>query len=83
MKAIKANKQYTIDETAKASYLAQGFDITDDSGVIIEHSPQSTVPYSRFESLAKENEVIKAENEKLKAENKKLEAEAKKKKGEV
>ena len=46
MKAVKGNKVYTVDETSKKSYLSQGYDIIDDSGDIIEHSPVSTVPYS-------------------------------------
>lgn len=67
IKAVKANKQYTIDETAKASYLAQGFDIIDDSGAVIERSPQAAVPYSDYEQLLEENEALKLENEKLKS----------------
>ena len=35
MKATKGNKVYTIDETQKAMYQAQGYDITDDAGNII------------------------------------------------
>lgn len=65
MKAVKANKQYTITETEKKSYLAQGFDIIDDNGAI-EHSPQATVPYSEYEKLLNENFALKSENEQLK-----------------
>ena len=36
MKAIKANKIYSITETSKESYLAQGFDIADDKGKVVE-----------------------------------------------
>ena len=72
MKAVKANKQYTITENEKKSYLAQGFDIIDDDG-IIEHSPQATVSYSEYEKLLNENLALKSENEQLK----------KRKKGEV
>lgn len=66
MKAIKNNKVYTVDEVSKAAYLAQGFDITDDKGKIIERSPSSTVSYSEYEKVLKENEKLKAENAKLK-----------------
>ena len=31
MKAVKANKVYTVDEISKNDYLAQGFDIVDDN----------------------------------------------------
>lgn len=72
MKAVKANKQYTITENEKKSYLAQGFDIIDDDGTI-EHSPQATVSYSEYEKLLNENLALKSENEQLK----------KRKKGEV
>lgn len=72
MKAVKANKQYTITENEKKSYLAQGFDIIDDDG-FIEHSPQATVSYSEYEKLLNENLALKSENEQLK----------KRKKGEV
>lgn len=72
MKAVKANKQYTITENEKKSYLAQGFDIINDDGTI-EHSPQATVSYSEYEKLLNENLALKSENEQLK----------KRKKGEV
>lgn len=77
MKAVKANKQYTIAEPEKASYLAQGYDIIDDNGATIERSPQSTVSYGQFEALLVENSALAAENKKLKAENKKLKADKK------
>lgn len=76
MKAVKANKQYTISETEKPSYLAQGYDILDDDGTVIERSPQAAVSYSEYEKLLNENAALKAENERLRSEGKK-------KKGEV
>lgn len=66
MKAVKNNKIYTIDETAKSAYLAQGFDIVDDSGKVIEHSPSSTVSYDQYAKVVAENKKLKAENAKLK-----------------
>lgn len=66
MKAVKANKQYTITETEKKSYLAQGFDIIEDDGTV-EHSPQATVSYSEYEKLLNENLSLKSENERLKS----------------
>lgn len=66
MKAIKGNKAYVVDEKSKASYLAQGYDIVDDKGKIIERSPQSTVKYAEYEKVVAENEKLKAENAKLK-----------------
>ena len=66
MVAVKANKQYTITEAEKKSYLAQGYDIIDDAGTVVEHSPLATVPYSRFEAAEAEIEQLKAELKKKK-----------------
>ena len=66
MKAIKANKVYTINDTEKASYLAQGYDITDDKGEMIEKSPQSTVSQEAYSKLELENKKLKSELAKLK-----------------
>nr|UWH96874.1 MAG: hypothetical protein [Bacteriophage sp.] len=71
MKAVKANKQYSIGAAEKASYLAQGFDIIDDNGVIIERSPQSTVPYAKYKEQLDENNRLKAELKQLKSDGKK------------
>lgn len=70
MKAVKANKVYTIDETAKSSYLSQGYDIADENGKVIERSPQSTVKYSEYEKVLAENKKLKTEIAKLKKEEK-------------
>lgn len=61
MKAIKDNKVYTVDEVSKRDYLAQGYDIADDSGSIIERSPSATVPYSEYAKLLAENKQLRAE----------------------
>lgn len=76
MKAVKANKQYTISETEKPSYLAQGYDILDDDGSVIEHSPQAAVSYSEYEKQLNENTALKAEIERLKADGRKKKGEA-------
>ena len=59
MKAVKENKVYKIGEQQKGSYLAQGFDITDDKGKIIERSPKSTVPYVEYKKVLDELETLK------------------------
>ena len=59
MVAIKANKQYTITEAEKKSYLAQGYDIIGDNGAV-EHSPQATVPYAEYEKLRDELAQVRA-----------------------
>lgn len=61
MKAIKDNKVYTIDETSKRAYLSQGYDIIDESGDIIEHSPVATVPYSEYAKVIAENKVLQSQ----------------------
>lgn len=58
LKAIKANKIYTISETEKASYLSQGYDITDDSGNVLERSPTATVSRSDYEKVLEENRQL-------------------------
>ena len=51
MKATKGNKVYTIDETQKAMYQAQGYDITDDAGNIIEYGAGKSVSYEEYKTL--------------------------------
>lgn len=68
MKAVKANKVYTVNESTKGDYLAQGYDITDDKGIVIEHSPSSSVSYEIYSKVLAENAALKAEIKKLKAE---------------
>lgn len=76
MKAVKANKQYTIAETEKAAYLAQGYDIIDDSGAVVEHSPQASVPYSEYEKVLNENTALRAALETDKSDSRKKKGEA-------
>ncbi len=71
MKAVKANKVYTVDETTKDTYLAQGFNIIDDKGKVIEHSPSSSVSYEAYSKVVAENKALKAEIKKLRVEDEK------------
>lgn len=66
MKAIKANKQYTISESEKNSYLAQGFDIYGDDGKLIERSSSSTVSRREYDELLEKYNKVVSENKKLK-----------------
>lgn len=59
MKAKKLNKVYDVDNVSKASYLKQGYDIYNDDGECIEHSPLSVVPYSEYDKVVKELEALK------------------------
>ena len=45
LEARKENKVYKIDETLKARYLKEGYDIYED-GVIVEHTPKKLIKYS-------------------------------------
>ncbi|EGT0680542.1 hypothetical protein QTI42_07815 [Clostridium perfringens] len=84
MKAIKQNKVYTITETEKSYYVAQGYDILNDEGEVIERGAGKSISYEEYlklkdelDPLKDENYTLKQENEKLKEENKKLKAENK------
>jgi cell division protein FtsB len=72
MKAVKGNKVYTVDEANKKAYLAQGYEIQDDKGKVLETPADKTVPYAEYKKLLDENAELKSENSKLKAENTKL-----------
>ena len=72
MKATKGNKVYTIDETQKAMYQAQGYDITDDVGNIIEYGAGKLVSYEKYKTLEEKVLKLEKENKKLKEENKEL-----------
>lgn len=84
MLARKANKVYQIDETQKAGYLKTGYDICDEKGNVIEHSPLSMVKYADYEKLLKENADLQKTNLRLSAElaaaRKKLSADSAEKK---
>lgn len=69
MKAKKENKVYQIStDTEKERYLKQGFDIYDDEGELIEHSPLKKIEYGKYAALEKEMEAVKAELEVVKSE---------------
>lgn len=68
MKAKRENKVYTINtEQEKQRYLKEGYDIYNDEGVLLEHSPLKKIAYSQYAKLEEENKALKAENAQLKA----------------
>lgn len=68
MRAKKENKVYRITtEAEKKRYLNEGFDIYDEDGKIIEHSPKKKIAYGEYAKLQEENVALKAEIETLKA----------------
>jgi len=72
MKATKGNKVYTIDETQKESYVAQGYDIVDDEGNIIKYGAGKSVSYEKYKELEDKAIKLEKENKKLKEEIKEL-----------
>lgn len=67
MKAVKANKEYTVTEENRASYVAQGFDILDDKGKVIQNGKGKTIDYGEYEKLKAAHEKLMEEHEKLQA----------------
>lgn len=72
MKATKGNKVYTIDKTQKATYQAQGYDIVEDDGTIIEYGAGKTASYEDYKALEDKAAKLAQENKKLKEEIKEL-----------
>lgn len=70
MKAIKGNKEYTINETMKKSYMEAGYDIIDDSGKIIEYGRGKSIPYAEYMGLKAKYDKLLKETGKRKASSK-------------
>ena len=45
MKAVKGNKEYTIEQSQQKFYQDSGYDIKNDSGEIVAYGKGKTVPY--------------------------------------
>ena len=67
MKAKKDNKIYRIVETQKKRYLADGYDIFDDEGNLLEYSPLKKIEYNKYVKVVQENEELKAKVAELEA----------------
>lgn len=61
MKAVKANKEYTIAEQEQKRYIADGYDIVDDKGNIIAYGRGKNVPYEKYKKVLDELNALKAE----------------------
>lgn len=66
MQAVKGNKVYKVNETNKKAYLAQGYEIQDDNGKVLETPADKSVPYADYQRVLEENKKLKAEIAKLK-----------------
>lgn len=60
MRALKANREYTITEAEKSFYQKQGFDIIGDNGEVIQYGAGKTVPYDQYKNVLDELEALKA-----------------------
>lgn len=67
MKAVKGNKEYTINESQKKFYLDSGFDISDDDGKILAYGRGKTVPYDDHMRAVEEIERLQVKVAELQA----------------
>ncbi len=67
MKAKKDNKIYRIVEAQKKRYLADGYDIFDDEGNLLEYSPLKKIEYNKYVAVVKENTELKSRIAELEA----------------
>lgn len=58
MKAVKGNKEYSIDDTQQKGYQDMGFDIMDDGGNMIAYGRGKTVPYGEYMKAVEEIEKL-------------------------
>lgn len=63
MKAVKGNKQYTINESQKKFYQDSGFDIYDDEGKLIAYGRDKKVSYGEYAAVKKKLEELEKRNE--------------------
>lgn len=76
MKATKGNKVYSVDETNKALYVGQGYDIVDDDGKVIEQGSGKKVDLKKYNDLKEKLTKLEKENKDLKDELKKAKKDA-------
>ena len=67
MKAIKDNREYTIEEAEVRSFANEGYDIYDDSGKLVEYGAGKTVAYTAYAKLNELYEAALAELAELKS----------------
>lgn len=72
MRAIKGNKEYTIDETQQKFYQDSGFDILNGAGAVVAYGRGKTVPYDEHMKAVSEIERLQILAAGLMAENENL-----------
>lgn len=70
MRAVKENKEYTIEESQQGFYLAQGFDIYGDDGELLEVAHGKNVSYEEYAELQEKLEALEAELQKAQPQGK-------------
>lgn len=75
MKAVKGNKEYSIDDVQKKAYQDAGFDIKDADGNIIAYGRGKTVPFEDHMAAVNEIERLQKLCTDLQEENARLEKE--------
>lgn len=68
MRAVKNNKEYSIDESQKKAYQDAGFDIYNENGEVVAFGQGKTVSYEVYQQAKAEAEGLLQENEELRAE---------------
>ncbi|WP_343274613.1 hypothetical protein [Ligaoa zhengdingensis] len=61
MRAVKANRQYTITELEAKRFQAMGYDILDDDGKVMQHGAGKSVPYGKYQEALGRIEAQEAE----------------------
>ena len=61
MRAVKGNKEYTIDESQQKFYQDGGFDILDETGKILAYGRGKTVAYEDYVMAVREIERLQAQ----------------------
>lgn len=71
MFAVKGNREYPINNnTEKAAFIKDGFDIVDENGKLLAAGAGKTVSFEEYEAVVKENAKLKASLEKAKEKSK-------------
>lgn len=72
MRAVKGNKEYTIEEADQKGYQDMGFDILGEDGETIAYGRGKTVPYGDYVAAVREIERLQEMAAELSAENEAL-----------
>lgn len=78
MIAVKANREYTINDTDVQSFVKEGFDVYDDAGNLVAYGAGKTVAYDKHMKLVGDYEKLMDANAELSSKVEALEAEVRK-----